>query len=232
MLLIAKAFPMPELGITVLNTGNHTNRVFELLREGRGGLQTVPETLNDSPDGFVRAPAYQARHELKADMSLVPFFENPEVAKLLGSLKAGVDQIKHCQMADGGYCHHELTTTQVAGSYVRTCWHHDNQDYSDKLQEIAFRNLVAHRVSRISVQLGMSPHRPLSYAELCWWAVRNDVYRYLPSSVLDKQFGIEETSKRIGVRGFRDTDGQIYQRRYQGRDATAGKAGSQAAGGR
>lgn len=197
---------MPELGITVLHTGENTNRVFELLREGRGGLQAVPETLNDSPDGFVKAPVYQARHELKGDMSLVPFFLNPEVVRLLGSLKSDVNRIKRCQLADGEYCHHELTTSEVAGSYVRLCWHHDNQDYTDKVQQVAFRNLVAHRVSRISAQLGLSPHRPLSYAELCWWAVRHDVYQHLPSTVLDKQFDVEETSKRIGFKGSRDTN--------------------------
>ncbi|GLO62982.1 hypothetical protein MACH09_34900 [Vibrio sp. MACH09] len=208
-LLIAKAQPLIDMGVTVLQTGPNTRKTHELVKEGRVLLQVIPDDLNDVPDGFltnVQIDRPKVKHPLKADLSLVPFFSHADVASKFGDIEHLVSFVGRCQAHDGDYCHQQLVTTKVGISAVRLCWHHDNKLKPEQLEKTANKNLVAIRVGIIGSQLGFDKNHALTYAELCWWAVRNDVYQHLPSSILDAQFGVEETRKRNGVNGHKETN--------------------------
>ena len=78
-------------------------------------------------------------------------------------------------------------------------------DDSHQAFSIARKNTVRHGLMVVSRQLHGEVRR-ITDVDLCWWAVRNDVYSLLPQPVLDRQFKREEGSKRVGVLGNVDTD--------------------------
>ena len=167
-----------------------------MLVDGKIGLVSPNQRLATKTEGGLSSD----------DLSLVAFFAHDDVQLLIGSTAKYVDTISECQLKDEGYCNHNLKTRVTGEGAIRLCWHHDNMaDDSHQAFSIARKNTVRHGLMVVSRQLHGEVRR-ITDVDLCWWAVRNDVYSLLPQSVLDRQFKREEGSKRVGVLGNVDTD--------------------------
>ncbi|MEF1310684.1 DUF968 domain-containing protein [Vibrio mytili] len=187
---------VPTLNAALIPLNPNKEAIQRLLVDGKIGLVSPNQRLATKSD-----------HGLSVeDHALVAFFAHEDVQQLIGRTANYVDRITECQLQDEGYCHHVLKTRVTGEGAIRLCWHHDNMaDDSHKAFTIARKNTVHHGLMTVSRQLHGTV-KPITDVDLCWWAVRNDVYALLPQSVLDRQFKREEASKRVGAIGSVDTD--------------------------
>lgn len=140
------------------------------------------------------------------DHTLVGFFSSERVQALIGPTTLYAEQINKCQLADDGYCNHNLKTRRTAEGAIRLRWHHDNlADDNPKAFTIARLNSVHHGLRQVSMQLH-GVDTPLTDSDLCWWAVRHNVFHLLPQSVLDRQFKRKPNFIKNGILGNKDTD--------------------------
>tara|TARA_Y100000588_G_scaffold329332_1_gene365439 strand:+ start:4816 stop:5787 length:972 start_codon:yes stop_codon:yes gene_type:complete len=187
---------VPTLNAAVIALTPNTQSLTSLLVDGKIGLVSPNQRLATKTAGGLSSD----------DSSLVAFFAHENVQLLIGSTVKYVDTISECQLKDEGYCNHNLKTRVTGEGAIRLCWHHDNMaDDSHQAYSIARKNTVRHGLMVVSRQLH-SEVRRITDVDLCWWAVRNDVYELLPQSVIDRQFKREATVKRVGVIGNIDTD--------------------------
>lgn len=63
----------------------------------------------------------------------------------------------------------------------------------------------------VASQLGLGSKHALTSAELCWWAVRHEVYPHLPVAFLDDVFKREEAHKRVGLGAKRSTNARYVE---------------------
>lgn len=211
-MLISSVIPLSDLGITIVKTGEHTASMKEL--DGRALIQSVPCSLAHRQDGPIDAVLLAATEKdtVRRDLSLLPFFTHPDVDKLFDPIEKHVDRIPRCQ-AKSDDCNHNLVTARLEnGGAVRLCWHHDlHREDAEDIESKAATNLIVFRSNVVSVRLH-GRVLPLTMPELCWWAVRNDVYHALPQSILAKVFSEEEKSRRVGLGAYKDTDARYTQR--------------------
>ncbi|HBC3457112.1 TPA: DUF968 domain-containing protein [Vibrio parahaemolyticus] len=187
---------VPTLNAALIPLSPNKEAIQSLLVDGKIGLVSPNQRLATKTVGGLSSD----------DLSLVAFFAHEEVQLLIGRTARYVDTISECQLKDDGYCNHNLKTRVTGEGAIRLCWHHDNMaDDSHKAFSIARKNTVRHGLIVVSRQLHGEVRR-ITDVDLCWWAVRNDVYPLLPLTVLDRQFKREEGSKRVGVLGSVDTD--------------------------
>ncbi|PWI34851.1 hypothetical protein DI392_00795 [Vibrio albus] len=135
---------------------------------------------------------------------LLEFFVKPEVINALGiDFLSWVACIQHCQAADGGYCDKNLTVKVLDKGAVRLCWHHDNMEsHPDELAVLANQNRMLWALERVQSQL--REPQPVSLSSVLWWAVKNGVYEYLPSGLLDEVFQRKEERRWVG-NGYKST---------------------------
>ncbi|MCA3989553.1 DUF968 domain-containing protein [Vibrio vulnificus] len=211
--LISSVIPIPQLGITLLNTGEHTSLMQDL--DGRALIQPVPLSLIHSSDGPVVVDAVMLiaseKETVRRDLSLLPFFAHPDVDKLFDPIEKHVDRIPRCQ-AKSEHCNHNLLTVKLEnGGAIRLCWHHDlHREEVVGIESKAATNLIVFRSNVVSVRLH-GRVLPLTLPELCWWAVRNEVYHALPHDLLSKIFEEEVSRRRVGSRGYTDTNARYIQ---------------------
>ncbi|ENK2310035.1 DUF968 domain-containing protein [Vibrio alginolyticus] len=187
---------VPTLNAALIPLSPNKEAIQRLLVDGKIGLVSPNQNLGTKTAGGLSSD----------DLSLVTFFAHEDVQLLIGSTAKYVDTISECQLKDEGYCNHNLKTRVTGEGAIRLCWHHDNMaDDSHQAFSIARKNTVRHGLMVVSRQLHGEVRR-ITDVDLCWWAVRNDVYSLLPQPVLDRQFKREEGSKRVGVLGNVDTD--------------------------
>ncbi|EOD5329026.1 DUF968 domain-containing protein [Vibrio parahaemolyticus] len=187
---------VPTLNAALIPLSPNKEAIQRLLVDGKIGLVSPNQRLSTKTVGGLSSD----------DLSLVAFFAHEEVQLLIGRTARYVDTISECQLKDDGYCNHNLKTRVTGEGAIRLCWHHDNMaDDSHQAFSIARKNTVCHGLKVVSRQLHGEVRR-ITDVDLCWWAVRNDVYSLLPKTVLDRQFKREEGSRRVGVLGSVDTD--------------------------
>ncbi|MBO0162589.1 DUF968 domain-containing protein [Vibrio alginolyticus] len=187
---------VPTLNAALIPLSSNKEAIQRLLVDGKIGLVSPNQRLATKSDRGLSSD----------DLSLVAFFAHEDVQLLIGSTAKYVDTISECQLKDEGYCNHNLKTRVTGEGAIRLCWHHDNMaDDSHQAFSIARKNTVRHGLMAVSRQLHGEVKR-ITDVDLCWWAVRNEVYSLLPQSVIDRQFKREEGSKRVGVLGNVDTD--------------------------
>ncbi|MFM2589477.1 DUF968 domain-containing protein [Vibrio sp. TBV020] len=187
---------VPTLKAAIVPLEGITDKLKELIVNGQVGL--VSPGANQSTE---------EREVLQYDdATLVSFFADRDVQQLIGPTSRYADSLDKCQLADNGYCDHNLKTRNTGEGAIRLCWHHDNlADNDHKAFNIARLNSVRHGLQRVSQQLH-GKQVPITDADICWWAVRNGVSELLPQSILDRQFPRMATSKRLGVTGSKDTN--------------------------
>ncbi len=154
-------------------------------------LPKIDRTLLDNRFLLIPAPTEFAREKSglvdyqgqgdnqQISHHIAGFIANPEVRSKLvkpALLKEFVGGIKQCQLRDGEYCHHELTITEFAGGFIRTCWHHDNQVRAGKIDEQKVRavvesNIQQYIISRIQHDLGHN--RTLTLADVVLFAAKH-----------------------------------------------------------
>lgn len=187
---------VPTLKAAIVPLEGIADKLKELIVQGQIGLVSPGEKLSID----------KRTHLQHDDSTLVSFFADRDVQKLIGPTSRYVDSLNKCQLADNGYCDHNLKTRTTGEGAIRLCWHHDNlADTDPNAFRIARLNSVRHGLQRVSHQLHGSVV-PVTEADLCWWAVRNGVFELLPQSILDRQFPRKATSKRLGLTGSIDTD--------------------------
>ncbi len=187
---------VPTLNAALIPLSPNKEAIQRLLVDGKIGLVSPNQRLATKTVGGLSSD----------DLSLVAFFAHDEVQLLIGRTARYVDTISECQLKDDGYCNHNLKTRVTGEGAIRLCWHHDNMaDDSHQAFSIARKNTVRYGLMVVSRQLHGEVRR-ITDVDLCWWAVRNDVYPLLPLTVLDRQFKREEGSKRVGVLGSVETD--------------------------
>lgn len=188
---------VPSLKAAILPLDKHKDAIEALLVDGKVGLVSPNHRVMPKSVGGLSP----------SDQYLVSFFSHDEVQKRIGSTASYVDKLQVCQLKDKGYCDHNLKTRKTGDGAVRLCWHHDLMGDQDPnlYHHIARMNNVAHGLQAVSRQLH-GVHKAISDVDLCWWAVRNGVYKLLPQPVLDRQFKREQGSKRVGVLGSVDTN--------------------------
>ncbi|MDO6707951.1 DUF968 domain-containing protein [Photobacterium sp. 1_MG-2023] len=216
-MLVLQAFPHRELGLLMLKPGTKLLESFvEELGSNRVVVMPLPESFVNVPSGKLNQPIQATKSSsLVDDDRLIAFFNHPEVRKRLGNgFNFWMNQIQHCQLGDGTYCDKNLTITECAGGAVRSCWHHDNEarrSQGKKSEQLAKRNVLLWALSAVASQLGLGIQHALTPAELCWWAVRHEVYPHLPDAFLDDVFKREEAHKRVGLGAKRSTNARYAE---------------------
>ena len=166
---------VPRLGVVLFKPGRE---LMHLFASGRVLVEREPENMARLPSG--RIP--DAQQPLLEDASLHTFFTDERVITAAGGM-AGLEfwlrqRIKKCQYPVSDYHHAELTTLWHPPGALVVCWHCDNKlrgQTTERLQALALSNVAEWIVDTVLVGLGYNKERPLSLAELCWWAVQSGV---------------------------------------------------------
>lgn len=181
-MLILNVDIVPTLGAAILPLKGRESAIKSLLVDGQVGIV--------SPSMKVVSKEQTIKGSLSEDNSeLVAFFSHSDVQSKMVPTSTHVDRIKVCQLADGGYCDHNLKTRQTGEGAIRLCWHHDNlADDSHQAFSIARSNAVRFGLREVARLLFGDAKRAVTIVDVCWWAVRNDVFSLLPEKVLESQF--------------------------------------------
>lgn len=182
-MLVIKADVVPTLGALILPLKGKEDLIKSLLVDGQVGVVSPSMEVVTKDQVTIKDALTEDRSDL------VAFFSHADVQAKMVSTSAYVDRMTECQLADGGFCDRNLKTRRTGEGAIRLCWHHDN--LADNLHEafsIARKNAVHFGVKEIARQLFGDAARPITIVDLCWWAVRNDVFTLLPENVLESQF--------------------------------------------
>ncbi|EEC7407848.1 DUF968 domain-containing protein [Escherichia coli] len=190
MRVLLRPVPVPELGLVVLKPGRESMPVFHSTRVL---VEAEPKSMRGLPSGVVPA----VRQPLSEDTSLLPFFSDERVIRAAGGAGALSDwltrRIKTCQWPHSDYHHSETVVHRYGAGAMVLCWHCDNQlreQSSESLEQLAQQNLAAWMIDVIRHALNGTQERELSLAELCWWAVFNQVADVIPDAVASRSLGL------------------------------------------
>ncbi|HAP2426927.1 TPA: DUF968 domain-containing protein [Escherichia coli] len=179
-----------RLGIVLFRPGPDAMPLF---MQGRVLVEPEPKSMRGLPSGVVPA----VRQPLAEDKSLLPFFSNERVIRAAGGAGALSDwllrHVKSCQWPHGGYHHSETVIHRYGTGAMVLCWHCDNQlrdQTSESLEQLAQQNQAEWMIDVIRHAMNGTQERELSLAELCWWAVCNQVTDALPETVLSRSMGL------------------------------------------
>ncbi|HFU9732989.1 TPA: DUF968 domain-containing protein [Escherichia coli] len=179
-----------RLGIVLFRPGPDAMPLF---MQGRVLVEPEPKSMRGLPSGVVPA----VRQPLAEDKSLLPFFSNERVIRAAGGAGALSDwllrHVKSCQWPHGDYHHSETVIHRHGTGAMVLCWHCDNQlrdQTSESLEQLAQQNQAEWMIDVIRHAMNGTQERELSLAELCWWAVCNQVTDALPETVLSRSMGL------------------------------------------
>nr|WP_250158034.1 DUF968 domain-containing protein [Escherichia coli] len=178
------------MGIVLFRPGPDAMPLF---MQGRVLVEPEPKSMRGLPSGVVPA----VRQPLAEDKSLLPFFSNERVIRAAGGAGALSDwllrHVKSCQWPHGDYHHSETVIHRYGTGAMVLCWHCDNQlrdQTSESLEQLAQQNQAEWMIDVIRHAMNGTQERELSLAELCWWAVCNQVTDALPETVLSRSMGL------------------------------------------
>lgn len=211
-MLVLKPFLQPDLGLMMFKPGK--SLLDELARMSAGNrllVAPLPKALVNIPSGKVNIPVIpdSSTKSLVGDERLLEFFLHEAVQKQLGSFYHWLEHIPHCQLSDGEFCDKNLTILDCKQGAVRLCWHHDNEERlnpSNRLRDLGKENVLVWGVTAVCSQLRFEPQHHLTLPELCWWAVKEGVYKYLPQAIIDDVFHVKQSSKQQGPHLRRESD--------------------------
>lgn len=179
-----------RLGIVLFRPGPDAMPLF---MQGRVLVEPEPKSMRGLPSGVVPA----VRQPLAEDKSLLPFFSNERVIRAAGGAGALSDwllrHVKSCQWPHGDYHHSETVIHRYGTGAMVLCWHCDNQlrdQTSESLEQLAQQNQAEWMIDVIRHAMNGTQERELSLAELCWWAVCNQVTDALSETVLSRSMGL------------------------------------------
>ncbi|EJR0802593.1 DUF968 domain-containing protein [Escherichia coli] len=179
-----------RLGIVLFRPGPDAMPLF---MQGRVLVEPEPKSMRGLPSGVVPA----VRQPLAEDKSLLPFFSDERVIRAAGGAGALSDwllrHVKSCQWPHGDYHHSEIVIHRYGTGAMVLCWHCDNQlrdQTSESLEQLAQQNQAEWMIDVIRHAMNGTQERELSLAELCWWAVCNQVTDALPETVLSRSMGL------------------------------------------
>ena len=179
-----------RLGIVLFRPGPDAMPLF---MQGRVLVEPEPKSMRGLPSGVVPA----IRQPLAEDKSLLPFFSDERVIRAAGGAGALSDwllrHVKSCQWPHGDYHHSETVIHRYGTGAMVLCWHCDNQlrdQTSESLEQLAQQNQAEWMIDVIRHAMNGTQERELSLAELCWWAVCNQVTDALPETVLSRSMGL------------------------------------------
>lgn len=211
-MLALKPFIQHDLGLVILKPGKVLLDEFTRMSNGnRILISPLPKELVNVPSGKLNHSAIpnSSKKSLVDDERLLEFFLHAEVQNRLGNFYHWLERIPHCQLSDGEFCDKNLTFLDCKHGALRLCWHHDNQErknLSENARVTAKSNVLVWGVGAVSRSLHLGSNHCLTLPELCWWAVRNNVYECLPQSIVDQMFGIKSKSKRDVLTLRRESD--------------------------
>ncbi|MCV8596915.1 DUF968 domain-containing protein [Escherichia coli] len=181
-----------RLGIVLFRPGPDAMPLF---MQGRVLVEPEPKSMRGLPSGVV--PAVRQPLAEDEDKSLLPFFSNERVIRAAGGAGALSDwllrHVKSCQWPHGDYHHSETVIHRYGTGAMVLCWHCDNQlrdQTSESLEQLAQQNQAEWMIDVIRHAMNGTQERELSLAELCWWAVCNQVTDALPETVLSRSMGL------------------------------------------
>ncbi|EFY4858192.1 TPA: DUF968 domain-containing protein [Salmonella enterica subsp. enterica serovar Adelaide] len=198
MRAILTAFPQNGARVTLLKSGNLTNR----LRDGqRIMICDVPRQLENVPAGEIP----ESGQWLAQDEALQPFFSDSRVINAAGGqegLKTWVSRIADCQYAGGDHVRN-LTTAQIPdGGAVRLCHACDNVHYMKgyrDLSEIIASNRAEWIVDYARMSLRLNADHQLTLPELFCWAVLRGVADAMPVNVMRRFTSLPEDEVLTGA---------------------------------
>ncbi|EFR3657704.1 DUF968 domain-containing protein [Salmonella enterica] len=200
MRAILTAFPQNGARVTLLKSGNLTNR----LRDGqRIMICDVPRQLENTPAGEIP----DTGQWLAQDEALQSFFSDSRVINAAGGpegLSRWVSRIPDCQCAGAGGDHVvNLTTAQTQdGGAVRLCHACDNAHYMKgyrDLSDIITRNRAEWIVDYARMSLRLEREHQVTLPELFCWAVLRGVTDAMPVSVIRRFVSLPEDEVLTGT---------------------------------
>ncbi|EGL4515593.1 DUF968 domain-containing protein [Salmonella enterica] len=202
MRAILTAFPQNGARVTLLKSGNLTNR----LRDGqRIMICDVPRQLENTPAGEIP----DTGQWLAQDGALQSFFSDSRVINAAGGpegLSRWVSRIPDCQCAGtgaGGDHVVNLTTAQTqGGGAVRLCHACDNAHYMKgyrDLSDIITRNRAEWIVDYARMSLRLEREHQVTLPELFCWAVLRGVTDAMPVSVIRRFASLPEDEVLTGT---------------------------------
>lgn len=204
MRAILTAFPQNGARVTLLKSGNLTNR----LRDGqRIMICDVPRQLEHVPAGEIP----DTGQWLAQDEALQSFFSDSRVINAAGGpegLSRWVSRIPDCQCAGtgagaGGDHVVNLTTAQTQdGGAVRLCHACDNAHYMKgyrDLSDVITRNRAEWVVDYARMSLRLEREHQVTLPELFCWAVLRGVTDAMPVSVIRRFASLPEDEVLTGT---------------------------------
>ncbi|HFZ9214438.1 TPA: DUF968 domain-containing protein [Salmonella enterica subsp. diarizonae serovar 61:r:-] len=213
MRAILTAFPQNGARVTLLKSGNLTNR----FRDGqRIMICDVPRQLENVPAGEIP----ESGQWLARDEALQSFFSDNRVINAAGGqegLKTWVSRIPDCQCTDGDHVRN-LTTAQtqdeLGGGAVRLCHACDNVHYMKgyrDLSEIITRNRAEWIVDYARMNLRLPQGHQLTLPELFCWAVLRGVADAMPVDVIRRFATLPEDEVLTGTGTIKEADINPWQ---------------------
>ncbi|EDA0235421.1 DUF968 domain-containing protein [Salmonella enterica] len=202
MRAILTAFPQNGARVTLLKSGNLTNR----LRDGqRIMICDVPRQLENTPAGEIP----DTGQWLAQDEALQSFFSDSRVINAAGGpegLSRWVSRIPDCQCAGtgaGGDHVVNLTTAQTQdGGAVRLCHACDNAHYMKgyrDLSDVITRNRAEWVVDYARMSLRLEREHQVTLPELFCWAVLRGVTDAMPVNVIRRFASLPEDEVLTGT---------------------------------
>lgn len=178
-----------NMGVVLLRPGPELMPIFS---QGRVLVEAEPETMTSFSTGLVPA----ARQPLADNPALVPFFVNPDVINAAGGITGLETWLlrtgNKCQWSQEDYHHHEITTRREGAGALRLCWHCDTRFRDQSFQtlaDIAQRNTITWVIDKARAELQFDESHVLTLPELCWWALRRNVYSAMPEAMAALSLG-------------------------------------------
>ncbi|EAA2983584.1 DUF968 domain-containing protein [Salmonella enterica subsp. diarizonae] len=198
MRAILTAFPQNGARITLLKSGNLTNR----LRDGqRIMICDVPRQLENVLAGEIP----DTGQWLTQDEALQPFFSDSRVINAAGGqegLKTWVSRIPDCQCENGDHVRNLTTAQTKEGDAVRLCHACDNVHYMKgyrDLSEIIASNRAEWIVGYARMSLRLNADHQLTLPELFCWAVLRGVAEAMPVNVMRRFASLPEDEVLTGT---------------------------------
>ncbi|EAN8329761.1 DUF968 domain-containing protein [Salmonella enterica] len=198
MKAILTAFPQNGARVTLLKSGNLTNR----LRDGqRIMICDVPRQLENVPAGEIP----DTGQWLAQDEALQPFFSDGRVINAAGGqegLKTWVSRIPDCQYAGGDHVVNMTTAQTPDGGAVRLCHACDNVHYMKgyrDLSEIIASNRAEWIVDYARMSLRLEHGHQMTMPELFCWAVMRGVVDAMPVDVIRRFATLPEDEVLTGT---------------------------------
>ncbi|ECI2499641.1 DUF968 domain-containing protein [Salmonella enterica subsp. enterica serovar Enteritidis] len=198
MRAILTAFPQNAAKVTLLRSGNLTNR----FRDGqRIMICDVPRQLDNVPAGEIP----EAGQWLAHDEDLQPFFADSRVINAAGGsegLKTWVGRMAECQCVGGDHVRNLTTAQTPDGGAVRLCHACDNVHYMKgyrDLSEIITSNCAEWIVDYARMSLRLNADHQLTLPELFCWAVLRGVADAMPVGVIRRFTTLPEDEVLTGT---------------------------------